>query len=201
MFKISLIEIIGNVARILEKIMSKTHLVERSYRSITRLARFFNQLMRQQLFCGPVTVQQCYTLEALMDGPKTMNALAGEVALHQSTLTRVVEKLEKQNFAVRSRKADNQRTVEVRITRAGRQTYLFLKNQSSQMISALLELIPKDRRVPVVESMEALANLLDPQNQAFQKLLEGCRAGCIGEALQKSCHVSTLRSDKRLNRH
>lgn len=154
--------------------MSNAQLVERSYRSFTRLARFFNQLMRQQLFCGPVTVQQCYTLEALMDGPKSMNALAAEVALHQSTLTRVVEKLEKQNFVVRARKAENQRKVQVRITAEGRQTYLFLKNQSAQMISALLDLIPRDRRALVVKSMEELANLFDPHNQAFQKLLESC---------------------------
>jgi DNA-binding MarR family transcriptional regulator len=165
--------------------MSETILVEKTYRSFTRLARFFNQLMRQQLFCGPVTVQQCYTLEVLMDGPRTMNALAAEVALHQSTLTRVVEKLEKQNFAIRSRKADNQRKVEVRITESGRQTYLFLKNQGAQMISALLELIPKDRRAPVVESMEELANLLDPQNEAFQKLLEDCQCGSVEEESRK----------------
>ena len=161
--------------------MNQTQLVERSYRSFTRLARFFNQLMRQQLFCGPVTVQQCYTLEALMDGPKSMNALAAEVALHQSTLTRVVEKLEKQNFVIRTRKANNQRTVEVRITETGKQTYLFLKGQSAQMISALLDLIPKDRQAAVVKSLEELANLLDPQNEAFQKLLEGCRCGCVEE--------------------
>ena len=155
--------------------MQNKDLIERSYRSFTRLARFFNQLMRQQLFCGPVTVQQCYTLEALMDGPKSMNALAAEVALHQSTLTRIVKKLEKQNFAIRTRKADNQRTVEVQITGAGKQTYQLLTKQSAQMISALLDLIPQDRRVPVVNAMEELANLLDPQNEAFQKLLEGCR--------------------------
>jgi len=165
--------------------MQNKQLTERTYRSFTRLARFFNQLMRQQLFCGPVTVQQCYTLEVLMDGPRTMNALAAEVALHQSTLTRVVEKLEKQNFAIRSRKADNQRKVEVRITESGRQTYLFLKNQGAQMISALLELIPKDRRAPVVESMEELANLLDPQNEAFQKLLEDCQCGSVEEESRK----------------
>ena len=164
--------------------MQQKQLVERSYRSFTRLARFFNQLMRQQLFCGPVTVQQCYTLEALMDGPKSMNALAAEVALHQSTLTRVVEKLEKQNFAIRTRKADNQRTVEVQITDVGKQTYLFLTKQSAQMISALLDLIPKDRQVPVVKAMEELANLLDPQNEAFQKLLEGCRSGGMEEGSQ-----------------
>jgi DNA-binding MarR family transcriptional regulator len=155
--------------------MSNSQLVARSYRSFTRLARFFNQLMRQQLFCGPVTVQQCYTLEALMDGPKSMNSLAAEVALHQSTLTRVVEKLEKQHFVNRTRKAENQRKVEVRITAKGRQTYLFLKNQSAKMISALLDLIPKERRIPVIESIEELANLLDPQNEAFLKILESCR--------------------------
>ncbi|MBW2408169.1 MAG: winged helix-turn-helix transcriptional regulator [Deltaproteobacteria bacterium] len=165
--------------------MSNTQLAERSYRSFTRLARFFNQLMRQQLFCGPVTVQQCYTLEALMDGPKSMNSLAAEVALHQSTLTRVVEKLEKQKFVTRVRKAENQRKVEVRITEEGRQTYLFLKNQSTQMISALLDLIPKERQAPVVESLEELARLLDPQNQAFRTLLEGCQRGCIAEAPHK----------------
>ena len=164
--------------------MSDTKLVEKTYRSFTRLARFFNQLMRQQLFCGPVTVQQCYTLEALMDGPKSMNSLAAEVALHQSTLTRVVEKLEKQKFVTRVRKAENQRKVEVRITEEGRRTYLFLKNQSTQMISALLDLIPKERRAPVVESMEELASLLDPQNQEFQKVLAGCRGGHIAEHSQ-----------------
>jgi DNA-binding MarR family transcriptional regulator len=145
-----------------------------------RLARFFNQLMRQQLFCGPVTVQQCYTLEALMEGPKSMNSLAAGVALHQSTLTRVVEKLEKQNFVVRVRKVDNQRKVEVRITEDGRQTYLLLKKQSALMISALLGLIPKERRAPVVESLEELAGLLDLKNRAFRMLRDECQSGCIG---------------------
>jgi hypothetical protein len=51
----------------LESIMERKQLVERSRQSFTRLARFINQLMREQLFCGPVTVQQCYTLEALID--------------------------------------------------------------------------------------------------------------------------------------
>ena len=165
--------------------MRNEQLTERTYRSFTRLARFFNQLMRQQLFCGPVTVQQCYTLEALMDGPKSMNSLAAEVALHQSTLTRVVEKLEKQKFVTRVRKAENQRKVEVRITEEGRQTYLFLKSQSTQMISALLDLIPKERRASIVESLEELAGLLDPQNQSFRALLEGCQGGSIAEHSQK----------------
>jgi DNA-binding MarR family transcriptional regulator len=155
--------------------MERKQLVERSRQSFTRLARFINQLMREQLFCGPVTVQQCYALEALIGGPKSMNALAAEVALHQSTLTRIVQKLEKQNLLIRRRKQNNQRTVEVQ-----------LKEQSSQMISKLLDLIPQNRQVSVVESMEELANLLDPGNEAFRNLLKDCRCGFSHEEGEKN---------------
>jgi hypothetical protein len=33
--------------------MERKQLVEKSRQSFTRLARFINQLMREQLFCGP----------------------------------------------------------------------------------------------------------------------------------------------------
>ena len=155
--------------------MAQKQLVKRSRQSFMRLARFFNQLMREQLMCGPVTVQQCYTLEALADGPLSMKDLAAEVALHQSTLTRVVEKLEKQDLVQRTRKSDNQRSVEVRLTDTGKQTYLFLDAAGSQMISDLLDLLPQKRRVAIVDAMEEVANLLNPRNKAFQKLLQGCR--------------------------
>jgi DNA-binding MarR family transcriptional regulator len=164
-------------ARPLENIMEHKQLVERSRQSFTRLARFINQLMREQLFGGPVTMQQCYTLEALINGPKSMSALAAEVALHQSTLTRIVEKLEKQNLLIRKRKENNQRTVEVQITEAGKQIHALIEEQSSQMISELLDLIPQSHQVSVVEAMEELANLLDPGNKAFQNLLKVCRCG------------------------
>ncbi len=168
--------------------MAQKQLVKRSRQSFTRLARFFNQLMREQLGCGPVTVQQCYTLEALIDGPLSMKDLAAEVAVHQSTLTRVVEKLEKQGLVRRTRKKDNQRSVEVQLTDAGQQTYLFLDAAGSQMISDLLDLIPKDRRAAIVVAMEELANLLNPNNDAFQQLLQGCRCGIpdgIGQRMGK----------------
>ena len=106
-----------------------------------------------------------------MDGPKSMKSLAAEVAMHQSTLTRMVEKLKEQGLVRRTRKEDNQRSVEVQLTDAGKQTYLFLDAAGSQMISDLLDLIPKNRQVAIVDAMEELANLLNPNNEAFQKLL------------------------------
>ena len=113
-----------------------------------------------------------------------MNELAAEVALHQSTLTRVVEKLEKQDLVQRRRLAHNQRSVEVKITEAGKKTYEFLDKASSQMISDLLDHIPRQRQVAIVAAMEEVAELLNPGNEAFQKLLKGCRCGISGDAIE-----------------
>jgi len=157
--------------------MARKNLVQRSRQSFTRLARCINQLMREQLVCGPVTVQQCYTLEALMEGPRSMKSLAVEVGLHQSTLTRVVEKLERQNLVRRTRLVNNLRSVEVQITEVGKQTYLILDDASSQMIANLLDHIPRQRRLTIVAAMEELADLLNPNHEPFQNILRGCRCG------------------------
>jgi DNA-binding MarR family transcriptional regulator len=83
--------------------------------------------------------------------------------------------LEKQDLVRRRRPADNQRSVEVQITDAGRQLYRLLDEAGSQMISDLLDHIPKERQETIVIAMEELAELLKPSNEAFQKLLKHCR--------------------------
>ena len=150
--------------------------VQRMRRSLTRLSRFTTQLMRDQLASGPVTLQQFYTLEALLDGPKAMNALAAEVALHQSTLTRVVEKLEARDLVRRTRRAGDQRTVDVTLTRSGRQTCHRKSDDCTRIIAALLELLPADDRAAVVSGLEALAGLFDREYKTLVELLGSCCA-------------------------
>jgi hypothetical protein len=53
------------------------------------------------------------------------------------------------------------------------------------MISELLNLIPQNRRVKVVESMEELANLFEPGNEAFQNLLKVCHCGFSQQEVEK----------------
>jgi DNA-binding MarR family transcriptional regulator len=154
--------------------MERSEQIRSLSRSFSRLERFFSQLMREQFSCCGATVQQWNCLEILLDGPKSMNALAAEVALHQSTVTRIVAKLEKQGFAMRTRKAANQRSVEVRITKSGREMYTWMDGQCSQMTSDLLDLPPSERQASIVEAMEEFSKLLDPNNQAFQEVLKKC---------------------------
>ncbi len=72
--------------------------VESLRRSFCRFLRFGSQLMRAKATCCPVTMEQYHTLEAVVDGPKSMKDLSSEVGFHQSTMTRIVEKLDKQEL-------------------------------------------------------------------------------------------------------
>ena len=156
-------------------------LIGRARRSLTRLSRFTNRLQRTQLSCGPVTVQQCHTLEALTEGPMQMNKLADEVALHQSTLTRVVEKLEEKALVTRSRPVDNQRTVEVALTKGGETLYAQIENASTRMIGNMLSLVAAGERAGAVRGLEVLCDLLDPENALVKQIVEGC---CCADDLQ-----------------
>ncbi len=144
--------------------MDQKELSTRAYQAFTLLARRVNWLMRQQLADCPITVQQCYTLEALLNEPKSMTELSSDVALHQSTLTRIVEKLEKQGMVNRMRKPENQRKVEVQITEHGKETYGQLYDGSMQTISALLHQIPEEQRETVVAAMETFLSVTLQRN-------------------------------------
>ncbi len=146
----------------------------RARRAFTGLARSVTRLMRDQLACGPVTVQQCYTLEALADGPLTMGRLAGRVGMHQSTLTRVVAKLEKLGYAERARDPENRRLVEVRITTAGSALYRTLDSECNRVVGGVLGLLSEDEREGLVAAVARVAEVLDPDAPAFRALLDGC---------------------------
>ncbi|MFQ5351886.1 MAG: MarR family winged helix-turn-helix transcriptional regulator [Candidatus Binatia bacterium] len=154
--------------------MARRELIERTHRSVSRLARSFQQLMREQLSCGPVTVQQCYTLAALTQGPRTMKSLAADVGLHQSTLTRVVEKLERQGLLQRERDGNDQRTVRVALTDAGREMHAKLDAGSKLLVGHLLDGVSADEQNAVVTGLELLARVLDPHGDAFRDLLSRC---------------------------
>ncbi|MHC4193222.1 MAG: MarR family winged helix-turn-helix transcriptional regulator [Planctomycetota bacterium] len=167
--------------------MERNEQIQSLRRSFTRLEQFFSLLMREQFSCCPVTVQQWYALEALADGPKSMNALAADVALHQSTLTRIVEKLEKQAFVRRTRKPGNQRSVEVEITDAGRQMCEFMDRQCEQMTGDLLDMIPEEKQASTVEAMEMFSSLLDPESPSFRQVHERCCCRTANEQGEEEC--------------
>lgn len=149
-------------------------------RSFTRLARFFDQLLRGKLTCGPLTVQQFSTLEALDGGLRSMSELASQVGLHQSTMTRIVDRLERDGFVARERDAAVKRVVGVALTAEGRTLYRQLDRECAAFTERLLDGIPADRRKSCVEALELLSRVLDPDNEKFRKVLRDCCCGPKG---------------------
>ena len=150
-------------------------------RSFTRLARFTNQLLRGQLACGPLTIQQFTTLESLDDGPRSMNDLAAQVGLHQSTLTRIVDRLERDGLVTRRRYPEEKRLVEVTLTGAGRKLYRTLDRECTTVASEMLKVVPEERRRACVEALDLLSRSIDPGNEKFQAVLRECCGPRKGE--------------------
>lgn len=159
--------------------MVKTPQAESLRRSFSSFMRLGNQLVRSQCACGPITVQQYYSLEAVVDGPRSMKDVASRVGVHQSTMTRIVAKLHKQQLVTRIRKADNQRSVEVEITDSGRNLCLAMREGSIGLFSTLLDHIPEARRSSVVDALEVLTDLFRPENEVFQEIHRQCCDGAF----------------------
>ena len=165
--------------------MATVRQIESVRQSFCALLRFGIQLMRGQASCCPVTMEQYYTLEVLLDGPGSMKDVAAGVGFHQSTMTRIVEKLEAQQLVLRTRKRSNQRHMEVEITELGNEVCLSMRNECSQMMSLLLDQIPKNEQASVAKSMATLAQVLNPGNRVFQEMRQACcsKPGSAGRSL------------------
>ena len=123
-----------------------------------RLIRILDLLNRDQVCCGDVTIQQCYTLCLLrQEGGKTMQQMADALGLALSTVTRNVDVLERRGAVVRERDLQDARLVHVRLTPAGRQLTEGLIASEAACCGQLLDLIPAERHEPL---LLALADLL-----------------------------------------
>ncbi|HKY33812.1 MAG TPA: MarR family transcriptional regulator [Candidatus Polarisedimenticolia bacterium] len=90
-------------------------------RLLTALIQRYQFRDRNSICCGDITVSQCYVMKELgRVGPLTMGALAGAMCLAVSTLTRVVDQLEKKGCAVRVQSPSDRRVWQVELTPAGR---------------------------------------------------------------------------------
>lgn len=161
--------------------MDSTEQALSARRSFTRMARFIHQLLREKLTCGPLTIQQFYTLESLEGGPRPMNALAAQVGLHQSTLTRIVDRLERDGLVARRPNPKEKRRIDVGLTNAGRTLYRSLDRECTNVASEMLKVVPEDARQACVDAMDLLSRSINPDNERFHALLRSCCVDRKGE--------------------
>ena len=90
--------------------------------------------------CAVLSVQEAHALLCIgARGQAAMSEIADRLQLSSSSMTAVVDKLEKKKFISRGRQKADRRVVEVRLTRAGRKFYDLVEAAHVQLTEKLLE--------------------------------------------------------------
>lgn len=95
---------------------------------------------RNQICCYDITVSQCYVLYELKGGPLTMRNIASKLFLDISTMSRVVDQLQKKNYIVREQDMADRRITYVSLTKGGK---ALLSSIESDLISTEKEILKK----------------------------------------------------------
>lgn len=134
------------------------------------ICRMFGAFEREQVCCGAVTVPQCLVLQALLDEGRDINGLADLSRVTASAMTRLVDGLEKNGWVTRDRDPEDRRRIVVRLTASGKAEATRLRELTAASVGAVLELIPKQKRAQVLESVKLVRAALEGARTA----LDGC---------------------------
>jgi DNA-binding MarR family transcriptional regulator len=113
-------------------------LAREMYEIVHEIIKKYQFRDRNRICCYDITVSQCYVLYELQNEPLTMRNLASRLYLDISTMSRVVDQLQKKNYIVREQDVNDRRVTYVSLTRAGREV---LEKIVSDLISTEKEIL------------------------------------------------------------
>ncbi|MDH3214964.1 MAG: MarR family transcriptional regulator [Candidatus Krumholzibacteria bacterium] len=94
------------------------------HEALSELIRVYQFRDRKRICSYDVSVTQCHALRALLkQGAMTLNHLAAELYLDNSTTCRVVDSLERKRYTSRSQDPSDGRAIRVELTAEGRDLY------------------------------------------------------------------------------
>ncbi|MBW2454388.1 MAG: MarR family transcriptional regulator [Deltaproteobacteria bacterium] len=133
---------------------------------LIRICRAFGVFERESVCCGSVTVPQCLVLQELLDAPRDMSALAAQAGASLSSMTRLVDGLERKGWVERHRPGEDRRRVVVDLTDEGREQASELREQTEAVIRMALDHIPKTKHKQVHESVRLVRQAMDQLREA-----------------------------------
>jgi MarR family 2-MHQ and catechol resistance regulon transcriptional repressor len=92
--------------------------------ALNRIAALYQFRSLDERLYGRLTVSQSYCLRLIyFEGARTMSELAGDLHVRLSTITGVVDQLERKGLVVREAHPEDRRSLRVGLTPAGRKLY------------------------------------------------------------------------------
>jgi DNA-binding MarR family transcriptional regulator len=127
-------------------------------RVLAELGRLYQFHDRDCICCYDVSVTQCRALELLAEhGPMTLNDLAAALYLDKSTVSRVVDALERKEYARRQAHPQDGRAVRVQLSRRGRALVERIQDDLALRHASLLAEFPPEVRSAAIRLLAQLA--------------------------------------------
>lgn len=145
---------------------------------IDRFLRWSLRGQRDEAFCLGFTTTQAYLLcELLCGGDLTMAELGGRLGLARSTMTRVIDALERRGVVARRATAGDRRAVLVGLTDEGRRQAEELAGCFKDVWERVIERIPAERREQVTDAIRLLLRAVE---DVWQRCCDGEAGGDSG---------------------
>jgi DNA-binding MarR family transcriptional regulator len=106
-----------------------------------------------------ITLTQVLVLRALRDGPQTLSRLGQANGLSPTSVTRVVDRLERRGLVSRRRESDDRRVVSVQLEPAGERLIGEIRVLSGSNIHRAVELMTSEERRQLTRSLHRFVEL------------------------------------------
>ncbi|MDP6456011.1 MAG: MarR family transcriptional regulator [Candidatus Marinimicrobia bacterium] len=123
---------------------------------ITELTLTLNALHRKQICQEGQTLSQCFILLSIPDGGIDMSTLAQKLGLDNSTVTRLIDNLEKRGVLKRKRSQSDRRVNRVFLTDAGEEVLSQLESRSAALSERIENQLSDEEQEVIRESLEGV---------------------------------------------
>ncbi len=130
------------------------------YEALSDLIKVYQFRDRDRVHCHGVSVTECYALEAVdRHGALTLNELAGYLYLGKSTVSRVVDSLERKGFVWRTTHPEDRRAVQIGATQEGKSLHDRIASEAKARYRDLVAGVDPEARPVVIETLQKLSRV------------------------------------------
>lgn len=132
---------------------------------IVYIVRNLSLLDKNEASCCQITLAQCNAIIEIGRAEEIyLNKLAEILRLDKSTMSRTVDNLVKQNYAVREVDEENRRFIKIKLSEKGYQLFKATEEKMELYYKNIFESIEENKRDQVLESLDILLQALKKNN-------------------------------------